>query len=184
MTSWQKIYGNAYADVRQAFRDPYAGTIESLLPHPTHTFESLRTSGLLPGSDVSARQARDLLFQPSYLAAMQSDAAHPLRVAARRNDLLGWSPRARTLLCGGAADPTVSPALHQNLLKADFDSRGVTTVTSVDVDAAIRAAHGTNGQAPTDPASPAYASYFAAYHTDFEPPLCHAQARALFDTLR
>jgi len=38
--------------------------------------------------------------------------------------------------------------------------------------------------APTDPASAAFAAYYGGYHGTFEPPLCHAQARALFNTLR
>ena len=67
---------------------------------------------------------------------------------------------------------------------ADFRSRGAPQLTSVDVDAAIQARHGPGGRAPTDPASAAYEAYFSAYHTDLEPPLCHAQARALFDQVR
>ncbi|RYF67034.1 MAG: esterase, partial [Comamonadaceae bacterium] len=88
------------------------------------------------------------------------------------------------LLCGGAGDPTVPPAIHQQVMKADFDSRGLTNVTSVDVDAAIQATFGTNGAAPTDPASAAFATYYGSYHGTYEPPFCHAQARAVFDKVK
>jgi hypothetical protein len=71
-----------------------------------------------------------------------------------------------------------------NVAQADFASRGLANVTSVDVDPAIRAAFAPGGVAPTDPTSAAFATYFASYHGTFEPPFCHAQARALFNTLR
>ena len=71
-----------------------------------------------------------------------------------------------------------------NVAKADFASRNLTNVTTVDVDAAVQAAFGVNGAAPTDPASAAFATYYASYHGTYVPPLCHAQARAVFDTVR
>lgn len=185
LTSWQKLYGNVYASASEAFRAPYASYVENLLPNPTHTFESLRAQGLLPGPEVAPTQARDLLLQSAYLARVQTDASHPLLVAARRNDLnTGWAPRAQTLLCGGLGDPTVSPALHQDTAKAEFDRRGAPAVSSVDVDAAIQALYGPGGRAPTDSSTPEYGSYLAAYHTHLEPPLCHVRARELFDLLR
>jgi hypothetical protein len=184
VTAWQKIDGDIYADVNQVFNAPYAGSIETLLPHATQTFTTMRTNGTLPGSEFTPAQARALLFRPAFIDGPRTNDAHPLLVAARRNDLLAWTPRGRTLLCGGAADPTVSAALHQATAKAEFDRRGATQVTSVDVDDRIRATYGVGGQAPTDPASAAYDFYYAAYHTDFVPPLCHAEARALFEQVR
>lgn len=65
-----------------------------------------------------------------------------------------------------------------------FSSRGLTNVTSVDVDPSIRAVYAINGAAPTDPASAAFANYYGSYHGSYEPPFCHVQARALFDTLK
>ena len=151
VTAWQKVYGNLYGEVTQAFRPPYASSIESLLPSPTLTYATLVATGALPGGPgVSPDQARDLLFQPAFLADMQANPDSATVLAARRNDPLGWSPRSRTLLCGGTGDPTVPGALHVGVAQADFASRGLANVTSVDV----------------------------------EPPLCHAQARALFNTVR
>jgi len=185
VTAWQKVYGNLYGDVRQAFRAPYSNYIESLLPSPTLTYATLVSTGALPGGPgVSPDQARDLLFQPAFLADIQTNPNNGMLQAARRNDLLGWNPRARTLLCGAAGDPTVPGALHMGVAQADFASRGLTNVTSVDVDPMVRAAFGVNGAAPTDPASAAFATYYASYHGTYEPPLCHAQARALFNAVR
>lgn len=185
VTAWQKVYGNIYSSVTQAFKEPYSNYIETLLPSPTLTFTTLVTTGALPGGPgVTPAAARDLIFQPAFLADAQSNDSSPLFLAARRNDLLGWNPRARTLLCGGAGDPTVPTAVHRDVAQADFSSRGLTHVTSVDVDPLVQATFGPGGVAPSDPTSAAFASYFGNYHGTFEPRFCLAQARALFDTLR
>ncbi|RYF62142.1 MAG: esterase, partial [Comamonadaceae bacterium] len=171
-----------YTDVKQVFKAPYSGYIETLLPNPTMNYTTLVTSGTLPAG--TPNQARDALFQPDFIKGSQTSTTHPLYLAAKKNDLLGWTPKARVLLCGGAGDPTVPPSIHQQVMKADFDSRGVTNVASVDVDAAIQATFGTGGKAPTDPASAAFATYYGSYHGTYEPPFCHAQARAVFDTVK
>jgi hypothetical protein len=182
VTAWQKIYGNVYSNVTQAFKAPYSNYIETLLPSPTMNFTTLVTSGSLPGGAPDA--ARDAVFQPAFLADIQANPNNGLIVDAKKNDLLGWNPKARTLLCGGAGDPTVPPAVHMAVAQADFSSRGLTNVTSVDVDPSIRATFGVNGAAPTDPTSAAFATYYGSYHGSYEPPFCHLQARALFDTLK
>lgn len=185
VTSWQKVYGNVYSDVNAVFKAPYAAGIENLLPNPTLNGTTLVTSGALPGAaGETPAQARDKLFQASFLADVQSNDNNGLYVDAKKNDLFGWSPRAATLLCGGAGDPTVPPAMHLVPMKADFDARGVKTVSTVDVDAQIQAAYGPGGAAPTDPTSAAYATYYGSYHGSYEPPFCHARARALFDTVK
>ena len=182
VTSYQKIYGGIYSSVSQAFKAPYAAGIENLLPNPTLNYTTLVTSGALPGGTPD--QARDALFQSAYLTDTQTNPNNPLFLAAKKNDLLGWSPKSRTLLCGGAGDPTVPPQVHMNVAQADFSSRGLSNVTSVDVDPMVRATFGVNGQAPTDPTSAAFATYYGSYHGTYEPPFCHAQARAVFDTVK
>jgi pimeloyl-ACP methyl ester carboxylesterase len=185
VTAWQKVYGNIYTNVTQAFRAPYAATIKNLLPNPTLNYTTLVTSGALPGGPgVSPNQARDLVFQPAFINDARTNADNALFLAAKRNDLLGWSPRARTLLCGGAGDPTVPPAVHMNVAQADFSARGLSNVTSVDVDPLVRATFGVNGQAPSDPNSVEFATYYGNYHGTYEPPFCHAQARAVFDAVK
>ena len=185
VTAWQKVYGNIYTSVTQAFKLPYSNYIESLLPNPTLNFTTLVTSGALPGGPgVTPEMARDLVFQSAFITDSQTNDNSPLFLAAKRNDLLGWNPRARTLLCGAAADPTVPPAVHRDVAQADFSSRGLTNVSSVDVDAFIQATFAPGGVAPTNPASAEFATYYGNYHGTYEPPFCHLQARALFNTLR
>ena len=182
ITSWQKVYGNLYTAVTAVFKLPYADTIEALLPNPTLDYTTLVTQGKLPGGGTPA-QARDALMQPAFLADLTSTTSG-IYLAAKKNDLLGWNPKARTLLCGGAGDPTVPPRVHQQVAQLDFVSRALTSVTSVDVDAAIQATYGPGGAAPTDPATIAFATYYDNYHGAYEPPFCHLEARKVFDTLK
>ncbi len=185
VTSWQKVYGDIYSNVNTVFRAPYASTIENLLPNASLNYTTLVTTGALPGANgETPNQARDLLFQSAFITDVQTNNANSVFLAGRKNDLLGWTPRAKVMLCGGAGDPTVPPAVHQSVMKADFDARGVSNVTSVDVDPLIRATFGINGAAPTDPTSAAFATYFGNYHGSYEPPFCHVQARAFFDTVK
>jgi pimeloyl-ACP methyl ester carboxylesterase len=185
VTAWQKVYGNVYSDVSFVFKAPYVNNIVNLLPNPTLNYTTLVTTGALPGiNGESPAQARDLLFQSAFIADIQTNNSSGAYLDAKKNDLLGWSPKSRLMLCGGAGDPTVPPAVHQNVMKADFDSRALTNVVSVDVDPAIQFTYGPGHVAPTDPASPAFATYYGSYHGTYEPPFCHAQAKALFDTLK
>jgi pimeloyl-ACP methyl ester carboxylesterase len=185
ITSWQKVYGNVYSDVKTVFKLPYSNTIEGLLPNPTLSRTALVTSGNLPGANgETPAQVRDLLLQAAFLADTQTNNNNALYLATKKNDLLGWNPKAKTLLCGGTGDPTVPPAIHQIVAKADFDSRVPGAVASVNVDAIIQATYGPGGVAPTDPTSAAFATYYGRYHGTYEPPLCAAQARALFETVK
>jgi hypothetical protein len=66
-------------------------------------------------NEVRVAYARDALAGPDGVNASPPDPAarpaaavrHPLRAAARRNDLRNWQPAAPVLLCGGRGDPTV-----------------------------------------------------------------------------
>ena len=182
VTSWQKVYGNIYSSPTQVFKAPYSNNIDTLLPSPTFDATTLVSSGALPGGTPT--QARDALLQPAFITDSQTNPNSSLFLDAKQNDLLGWNPKARTLLCGGAGDPTVPPAVHRDVAQADFTSRGLTNVTSVDVDPQIQAVYGINGKAPTDSSSTAFATYYGSYHGTYEPPFCHVAARALFDTLK
>lgn len=178
VTSWQKIYGNLYSDVKTAFKAPYSDWIETLLPNPTLNYTTLVTSGKLPGiNGESPNQARDALFQPAFITDITANANNAVVAAAKKNDLLDWSPKSKVLLCGGKGDPTVPPAVHQAVMKAAFDAKGLTNVQSVDVDATVQMLYG-----QVLASSPA--TYYGSYHGTYEPPLCHAQAKALFDTVK
>lgn len=180
LTSWQKVYGNVYDKPGDAFKQPYADWIENLLPSPTYDYTSLVSSGKLPGG--TPEQARDALMQPAFLQMMQTNDKAGVSVDAQKNTLFDWKPGAAVLLCGGAGDPTVPPAVHQIPMAANFAANGV-AVQSVDVDPQIQATYGPGGKAPTDPASPEYAAYYGAYHGSYEPPFCTAAARAMFNQI-
>jgi pimeloyl-ACP methyl ester carboxylesterase len=191
VNSYQKVYGNVYTNVSTVYQAPYTNYIETLLPSPTLTYTTLVTTGptagtfWLPGAaGESPAQARDLVFQSAFITDTQTNNSSPLYVDAKKNDLLGWNPKSKLLLCGGAGDPTVPPAVHMNVMKADFDSRGLSNVSAVDVDPFVQATFGPGGMAPTDPTSQAFATYYSNYHGSYEPPFCHAQAKALFDTVK
>ena len=73
------------------------------------------------------------------------------------------------MLCGGAGDRF--PAVHMAVTKADFDSRGVTNVSTVD--GRCHPGHPRPLQTPTDH-SAAFATYYGSYHGAYRPPFCHA----------
>jgi pimeloyl-ACP methyl ester carboxylesterase len=178
VTAWQKIYGNLYSDVKTAFKAPYADSIESLLPSPTLNYTTLVTSGKLPGiNGETPNQARDALFQPAFSSDILTNPNNATFLAAKKNDLLDWTPKSQLMLCGGSGDPTVPPAVHQAVMKKAFDDKGLKNVTSVDVDPYIAATYG-----PVTLANAA--TYYGNYHGTYEPPFCHAQAKGLFDLVK
>ena len=174
VTAWQKIYGNLYSNVTDAFKAPYANGIESLLPSATLDYTTLVTSGKLPGiNGETPNQARDALFQSSFSGDILTNPNNPTFLAAKKNDLLDWSPKSQTMLCSGSGDPTVPQAVHQTVMKAAFDAKGLTNVTSVDVHPFIEATYG-----------PITMANIANYHGSYAPPFCHAQAKGLFDLVK
>ena len=177
ITSWQKVYGNIYRDVNEVFEMPYASYIESLLPSPTLSVSALTSTGKLPGANnETPDQALNLLLKPAYRADIQGNPNNPVLLAAKKNDLLDWTPRANVLLCGGAGDPTVQTGLHLKVMKAAFDSKGLTHVSSVDVDPTIKLIFSLVLAFSPD-------TYYAAYHSTLEPPFCLAQAKSFVDGL-
>ena len=174
VTAWQKIYGNLYSDVKTAFKAPYSDWVENLLPSPTLNYTTLVTTGRLPGiNGETPNQARDALFQPAFSSDILTNPNNATFLAAKKNDLLDWSPKSRTMLCSGSGDPTVPQAVHQTVMKAAFDAKGLTNVTSVDVHPAIVATYG-----------PITMANIANYHGTYAPPFCHAQAKGLFDLVK
>lgn len=174
VTAWQKIYGDLYGDVKTAFKAPYSEWVENLLPSPTLNYTTLLTTGKLPGaSGETPNQARDALFQPAFSSDILTNPSNATFLAAKKNDLLDWSPKSRTMLCSGSSDPTVPQAVHQTVMKAAFDTKGLTNVTSVDVHSAIVATYGAITMAN-----------IGNYHGIYAPPFCHAQAKGLFDLVK
>lgn len=99
-----------------------------------------------------------------------------LRETLRDNSVLGWTPQAPMLLCGGARDPIV-PFSNTVRAAADFASRGV-RVPVVDVDQVP-------DYAPLLPPPGTSARDLGSYHQGTVPPLCFAQVRdRLFEPAR
>jgi hypothetical protein len=117
------------------------------------------------------------LFQPAFSSDILTNANNATFLAAKKNDLLDWTPKSQLMLCGGSGDPTVPPAVHQAVMKAAFDAKGLTNVQSVDVDGTIKALYG--NVLATDPMA-----YYSRYHGTYEPPLCHAAAKKEFDKVK
>ena len=172
VTAWQKVYGDTYSNVNNVFNAPYASYIEDLMPNPTLTYTTLITSGKLPGDAPAVSIAK--LFKTSYLSDVATNPKNGTILAAKKQDLLGWNPKAQTTLCGGSGDPTVFFSVHATVAYNDFKSRGLTNVSVVDVDPTIKQVYGS--VLASNPAT-----YYGSYHGTYEPPFCHQVAKALFD---
>lgn len=171
VTAWQKVYGNVYGNVSDVFNPPFDGYIETLLP----TLDPAGLSSLLPGGTPAA--ARDALFKAAYLNDVAANPDNGTTVAARKQDLLGWDPKAPTTLCGGLADPTVKFLINAQPAFDDFRSRGGANVTLVDVDSRIQLKFGS--VLLNDPVT-----YNNSYHGKYEPQFCSRAAKELFDLNR
>ncbi len=166
LTGFQQTYGNLYATPSDYFKPPYDSGIEDLLPG-TLTFNQLLASGRLP-------PLLGDLITPRLIADLQTPGSG-LRQALDRNTLLGWTPQAPTLLCGGGRDPVVD---FRNALQAQasFQARGA-SVPVVDVEKVP-------AFAPQFPAI-LTAAQLAAYHGSTVPPLCLKVVRdQLFEPVR
>ena len=118
-------------------------------------------------------------------------ATSPLRQAAARNDLRGWTPdpASRVLLCAGNGDPTVFYALNTGVMSTLWAGLG-SRVTTLDVDstatqndpfAAVKAGFAA-AKTATYTAGGA-AAVVSAYHGTLVPPFCTAAARGFFSQL-
>jgi hypothetical protein len=127
--------------------------------------------------------------------------AHPMRVAAKKNDLRSWTPMRPVLLCAGSGDPTVFYNVNTQLMQGFWSSPspaapapGLLTVLNVDSSptgaadpfAAAKAGFaqaraGTAAAAVAAGASDGGASAVVqAYHGTLVPPFCNVAARGFF----
>lgn len=166
ITAWQKIYGNLYNNVSDVFNAPYASFIEGLFPVVNYPADLAK----LPASATAPATAMDLVFKAGFMTDLATNPSNATIVAARKQDLLGWDPKAPTTLCGGSGDTTVNFSVNAQALRDDFLSRGV-TVTLVDVDPMIKEKYGS-----VDPVT-----YNRNYHGTYEAPFCIWEAKKLFD---
>jgi hypothetical protein len=167
ITSWQKIYGDVYARASDVFNAPYDIEIETLLPTVNNSADLAKLPGGTP------LQAMHAMFKPAYLADLASNPDNGAIMAAKKQDLFGWSPKAPTTLCAAKADPVVK-FFNAQMAFDDFASRGLTNVSLVDVDAKIAQTFGR--VLARDPIA-----YFTAYHATYEAQFCDLAAKAFFD---
>jgi pimeloyl-ACP methyl ester carboxylesterase len=169
ITSWQRIYGNVYDKVDDVFNSPYDRYIETLFPT---LLDQAALYNLLPGGTPA--QARDAMFKSFFLNDLTNNTSNGAIVAAKKQDLLGWNPKAPTILCSGLHDPTVIFPINAQAAYDDFRSRGGANVTLVDVDPKIQQKYGS--VLLNDPEM-----YWNSYHVQYEPPFCTQVAREMFD---
>lgn len=133
--------------------------------------------------------------------AQAVDPKHPLRIAAKKNDLRNWKPTSPVLLCAGSGDPTVFYSVNTQLMQGFWSAPspaalapGLLTVLNVDsapTSAAdpFAAAKAGFGLAKTGTAKAAIdagasdggaSAVTQAYHGGLVPPFCNAAARGFF----
>lgn len=170
IASLQKVYGNLYADAPEVFNAPYNTFIEDLFPASNFPDDLAK----VPALTTAPPAARDAVFTSAYIADLATNPNSATIVAAKKQDLLGWDPKAPTKLCGGSDDPVVKFSINALTAYNDFRSRGGANVSLVDVNATIVAIHGS--VLTNDPAI-----YYGNYHSSYEAPLCSSEARKFFD---
>jgi len=170
ITAWQKIYGNLYTAASDVFNSPYDGFIETLFPSVNYPDDLAK----LPAATTAPLTAMNLVFKAGFMTDLATNPNNMTLIAAKKQDLLGWNPKAPTLLCGGSGDPMVNFQINAQTLFDDFRSRGGSNVSLVDVDPSIKAGH-----VGVDPSV-----YNSNYHVTYEPPLCSWEARKFFDLNR
>jgi len=169
ITSWQRIYGNVYDKVADVFNSPYDRYIETLFPT---LLDQVALYNLLPGGTPA--QARDAMFKSSYLNDLTNNTSNGAIVAAKKQDLLSWNPKAPTILCGGLHDPTVKFPINAQATYDAFRSRGGSNVSLVDVDAKIQQTY--QSVYIND-----FQTYNYSYHAQYEPLFCTQVAKEMFD---
>ena len=124
--------------------------------------------------------------------APAANPQNPMRIAAKKNDLRGWTPAAPMLLCAGSGDPTVFYSLNTGLMGALWAPQvAAHLVTVLDMDSAVTgstdpfaAAKVGFANAKTATANAAgvnaAAAVTAVYHGGLLPPYCNAAARGFF----
>lgn len=154
LNSMQNTYRNIYGSAEQVLKPPYAEQVQGRFPGKERLMDMAR-AGLLPPLGVG-----DNLRQARFAEDFVSNPRNALRVDLVRNDLLAWTPKTPTALCGSSRD-TVVPWRNAQTASQVFEGRGV-KVTLVDVDAQI----------PKDVDG-------IAAHTSWGAALCMAQTRRL-----
>ncbi len=166
IVSYQNIYGNAYAQTSDVFNPPYDSYIATMFP--TMLSPEAANAMLPTGSPAQAQAA---MFKAAFLADLANNPKNTTIIDGKIQDLLAWNPKSPTILCGSSGDPTVNFAINAQTAYNDFISRGVTSVSLVDVDSEVQQKYG-----GLDPAT-----FNLEYHGELEPPFCLQKAKQSFD---
>jgi pimeloyl-ACP methyl ester carboxylesterase len=130
LTGYEKTYGNIYSEPQQIFKQPYAQSVDELMPVQTFKQEDALEGKTLPLS-------LSKLLQPSFVRSFLNDPQSGARVDTARNDLLsGWKAKSPMYLCGGSRDPEVDFPINALSAYAYFQHHG-SGVQLVDVNQLI-----------------------------------------------
>jgi hypothetical protein len=195
ITGYQRAYGNIYAQTSDVFQQPYAATIEGLLPTDT-PLQTLMQEGKLPADATftllfGSRNGVPGLLTDAFRAAYPTSN---FRKALVTNTLAGmdgntpisWKPAHPLALCGGAADPSVFWAVNAPIAQQVFAAQGV-QVPAFNLEDRSTLPSGVTGDQifggfqQAKAASGANAT--AQYHGTLVPPFCNALARGFFAAL-
>lgn len=195
VTGYQRAYGNIYSTPADVFQQPYAATIEGLLPTDT-PLATLMQQGKLPADPTFT-----LLFgSRNGVPGLLTDAfrngypASNFRKALVTNTLagqdgaapIGWKPTRPLALCGGAQDPTVFYVVNTTAAQQVFAGQGVTVPAFNLEDRSTLPAGATGDQifgGFQQAKAAAGSNAQAQYHGGLVPPFCNALARGFFATL-
>lgn len=191
ITGYQRAYGNIYAQTSDVFQQPYAATIEGLLPTDT-PIQTLMQQGKLPADATFSKLwgTGALLtdaFRTGYPASNFRKALVTNTLAGMDGSTpVGWKPTRPLALCGGAADPTVFWAVNAPIAQQVFAAQGVQVPAYNLEDRSTLPAGATGDQIyggfqQAKAASGANAT--AQYHGTLVPPFCNALARGFFAAL-
>lgn len=204
LTSYQRSYGDIYANPTDAYQAPFAATAETLFPTDTPV-DTLKAQNRLPNPDPGNSQ----LFGVGGLLTDAFRASYPTsnyRAALVRNTLvrapglpaeLDWTPAAPLALCGGADDPVVFWSVNTPVAQTYLNSRlpaGAPPVAAWNLEsrASLPGATGTPAGAASDAlfagwqqakaGFPTPQAVQAAYH-GLAAPFCNALARGYFQQI-
>jgi alpha/beta superfamily hydrolase len=124
ITSYQKSYGNLYANPADMYNAPYASTIESLMPG-AYDPHQLVSSGKVPAQLFDQGDGQPFLVKSAMRDAYRSSAPSTMRDAVVKNDLLNFKPKAPMALCGNTRDRMVFFSNSTDAV-AYFATQGVT----------------------------------------------------------
>lgn len=195
-TSYQRSYGDVYANTSEIYQAPFAATIEGLLPSLT-PLADLIAQGRLPADPTLTR-----LYGAGGLVTDAFRAAYPTsnyRRALVTNTLVGrdalavtpaaqtisWTPRVPVAMCAGAQDPTVFYAPNAPVVVDIWRAAGVAVpFFSYNLEDRATLPSGAGGDALfagfQAAKTAAGANAVARYHGELVPPFCHALVRSFF----